>query len=420
MTVHTLQIDGADVAGTEGQSILAVATENGIDIPTMCHLDGLSDTGSCRLCVVEIAGSTEAAPGLHDRRRRGHGGHDRLGAARPSTAGRSSRCCSSSETTSARSASPTTTASSRTSPRTCGVDHFELPVDQPVGRRSTPATRCSPSTTTAASCASAACGSATRSRAPTPGASWARASTRASSPTWARRGASRRPAPAAASASRSARPARCSRRAARSREGSKERRPFLPYLAAVHGQERGRRDDRKPRLATVWLDGCSGCHMSFLDMDERLLEIAERADIVYSPLVDTKEYPDDVDVCLVEGAVSSEDDLHKIRHGPRADADAGLVRRLRGHGQRARDAQPDRPGARCCERAYVENVTLNPGVPTRGRAGAAADGPAGAPRRQGRRVPAGLPAVGRPHLPRARSTCSRAATPDTRGARFGR
>ena len=69
----------------------------------------------------------------------------------------------------------------------------------------------------------------------------------------------------------------------------------------------------KPRLATVWLDGCSGCHMSFLDMDERLLEIAERADIVYSPLVDTKEYPADVDVCLVEGAVSSEDDLHKIR-----------------------------------------------------------------------------------------------------------
>ena len=44
--------------------------------------------------------------------------------------------------------------------------------------------------------------------------------------------------------------------------------------------------------------------MSFLDMDERLLEIAERADIVYSPLVDTKEYPAGVDVCLVEGAVS--------------------------------------------------------------------------------------------------------------------
>jgi NAD-reducing hydrogenase small subunit len=69
----------------------------------------------------------------------------------------------------------------------------------------------------------------------------------------------------------------------------------------------------KPTCATVWLDGCSGCHMSFLDMDERLLEIVERADLVYSPLIDVKDYPDDVDFCLVEGAVSSEDDLHKIR-----------------------------------------------------------------------------------------------------------
>jgi bidirectional [NiFe] hydrogenase diaphorase subunit len=62
MSVHTLRINGADVAGTDGQSILSVATENGIEIPTMCHLDGLSDTGSCRLCVVEIAGSSKLAP----------------------------------------------------------------------------------------------------------------------------------------------------------------------------------------------------------------------------------------------------------------------------------------------------------------------------------------------------------------------
>ena len=118
----------------------------------------------------------------------------------------------------------------------------------------------------------------------------------------------------------------------------------------------------KPRLATVWLDGCSGCHMSFLDMDERLLEIAERADIVYSPLVDTKEYPADVDVCLVEGAVSSEDDLHKIR----------LVRErtktLVSFGDCAVTANV--PGMRnpigvrpLLERAYIENVTLNPRIP---------------------------------------------------------
>src|SRR5918911_758095 len=69
----------------------------------------------------------------------------------------------------------------------------------------------------------------------------------------------------------------------------------------------------RPRLATVWLDGCSGCHMSFLDLDERLIEISERAVLVYSPLIDAKDYPQRVDVCLVEGAVATEEDLTKIR-----------------------------------------------------------------------------------------------------------
>ncbi len=70
----------------------------------------------------------------------------------------------------------------------------------------------------------------------------------------------------------------------------------------------------RTRLATVWLDGCSGCHMSFLDIDERLLEVADQIELVYSPLVDRKEFPDEVDVTLVEGAVSNEEDLEKIRH----------------------------------------------------------------------------------------------------------
>ncbi|MBI5094997.1 MAG: NADP oxidoreductase [Candidatus Hydrogenedentes bacterium] len=69
----------------------------------------------------------------------------------------------------------------------------------------------------------------------------------------------------------------------------------------------------KAKVATVWLDGCSGCHMSFLDMDERLVGLADKIELVYSPLVDNKVFPDDVDVTLVEGAVSSEDDLAKIR-----------------------------------------------------------------------------------------------------------
>jgi NAD-reducing hydrogenase small subunit len=66
-------------------------------------------------------------------------------------------------------------------------------------------------------------------------------------------------------------------------------------------------------LATVWLDGCSGCHMSLLDMDERLIELSSQFTLVYSPLVDRKTFPDHVDVTLVEGAVASVDDLKKIR-----------------------------------------------------------------------------------------------------------
>jgi NAD-reducing hydrogenase small subunit len=70
----------------------------------------------------------------------------------------------------------------------------------------------------------------------------------------------------------------------------------------------------KKRLATVWLTGCSGCHMSFLDLDEWLFELAELADIVYSPVTsDQKTYPEDVDICLVEGGVGTSDNLRLIR-----------------------------------------------------------------------------------------------------------
>jgi NAD-reducing hydrogenase small subunit len=69
----------------------------------------------------------------------------------------------------------------------------------------------------------------------------------------------------------------------------------------------------KVRLATVWLDGCSGCHMSLLDMDAGILDVARKADIVYGPLVDAQVFPDDVDVTLVEGAVSSQEDIARIQ-----------------------------------------------------------------------------------------------------------
>lgn len=69
----------------------------------------------------------------------------------------------------------------------------------------------------------------------------------------------------------------------------------------------------KVTLATVWLDGCSGCHMSFLDTDERIIDLLGHADLVYSPLVDVKDFPDRVDVVLIEGSVSTDEEVEKIQ-----------------------------------------------------------------------------------------------------------
>ena len=69
----------------------------------------------------------------------------------------------------------------------------------------------------------------------------------------------------------------------------------------------------KITVATAWLDGCSGCHMSFLDMDERLVDLAQLIDVVYSPLVDAKELPEQVDLGILEGSISNSDDLDKAK-----------------------------------------------------------------------------------------------------------
>ena len=69
----------------------------------------------------------------------------------------------------------------------------------------------------------------------------------------------------------------------------------------------------KARVATIWLEGCSGCHMSFLDLDERLIDIADSIEIVYSPVVDVKEFPDNVVLTLVEGAIATVKKVKKIR-----------------------------------------------------------------------------------------------------------
>ena len=59
MSVKTLTINGRQVTAADGASILDVAREHDIAIPTLCHFDGLSEHGACRLCLVEIKGSSK-------------------------------------------------------------------------------------------------------------------------------------------------------------------------------------------------------------------------------------------------------------------------------------------------------------------------------------------------------------------------
>ena len=121
----------------------------------------------------------------------------------------------------------------------------------------------------------------------------------------------------------------------------------------------------KIRLATVWFGGCSGCHMSFLDLDEFLVDLIEKVEIVYSPVVDMKEYPENVDVCLIEGAICNEDNLellHKIRKRTKVlvsfgdcavTANVPAIRNQIGLGNTESVLQ----------RAYIESAQDNPCIP---------------------------------------------------------
>lgn len=62
MAIRTLTIDGRQISAEEGSTLLTAAREAGVPIPTLCHLDGVYDVGACRLCLVELSGSTRLLP----------------------------------------------------------------------------------------------------------------------------------------------------------------------------------------------------------------------------------------------------------------------------------------------------------------------------------------------------------------------
>lgn len=119
------------------------------------------------------------------------------------------------------------------------------------------------------------------------------------------------------------------------------------------------------KIATVWLGGCSGCHMSFLDLDEFLIDLAGKVDLVYSPVIDVKEFPKNVDVCLIEGAVCNEDNLeilHKIRARSKVLVSFGDCA-VTGNVPAMRNPFGKDNDENVLQRAYIENAQNNPCKP---------------------------------------------------------
>lgn len=119
------------------------------------------------------------------------------------------------------------------------------------------------------------------------------------------------------------------------------------------------------RLATVWLGGCAGCHMSFLDLDEALIDLVGRIDLVYSPIIDVKEFPENVDLCLVEGAVCNQDNLELIRRVRArtkvlvAFGDCAVTANV----PAMRNQLGEQNGESVLQRAYVEGAQCLAGLP---------------------------------------------------------
>lgn len=117
----------------------------------------------------------------------------------------------------------------------------------------------------------------------------------------------------------------------------------------------------KPKIATTKLTGCYGCHMSLLDIDERILELIKIADFDTSPINDIKTFTGPVDVGIIEGACSNEEEvevLHKFRKNCKVLVAIGECA-LTGGVPSMRNMVPLKE---CLETAFLDGVSVDEGT----------------------------------------------------------
>jgi len=302
--VETIIIDGRSVSVRAGCTVLEACRTNGVSLPTLCHLDGVSEAASCRLCLVEVMGlekpiaacCTPVWQGMEvstsTERLRFH----RRAVVELLFASGNHVCA-------------ICPASGRCELQrladAVGLDHFRrpaAPAPHPVDA-SRPRFGLDPGRCVLCSRCIRVCSEIERAHTLGVLGRGARSRLAADGPAWGESASCTDCGRCVAACPTGALFGKA--RAAQGLEPRANRAPApLPEaLAAGHPK----------RTATLWLGGCAGCHMSLLDLDERLLALAPSMDLVYSPLVDAKEFPADVDVCLVEGAVASEEHLSLLR-----------------------------------------------------------------------------------------------------------
>lgn len=302
----SLTIDGRRCEASSGSTLLAACRGAGIGLPTLCHAPGLSSPAHCRLCVVEVDGQARPVPACATPAEDGS-------VVRTRTAALDASRRASVELLFAggRHVCAFCPANGRCElqelARSLGVDRVHRaaprslePVDASRPRFLLDPGRCVLCTRCVRACAEleragtlGVAGRGARSRIVVDdGLPWGASSTCTDC------GRCAEVCPTGALAER-----------ATAAQGLLPTRPLEPARPPAPPPAAA----RKTRLATLWLGGCAGCHMSLLDLDEGLLELAAFVELAWSPLADVKEFPLGVDLCLVEGAATTDEQVEQLR-----------------------------------------------------------------------------------------------------------